>query len=120
MICIAEYTAAATALTAVAGWMTPESVRTYVSINADPWDNNVQFNFEEPMGSLGIEFDVINMQDCLLNIFHHQCNVTITQVSIMLVSNFSHQSVMLLFTLGSALTILILIVKIGSLDHWHH
>ena len=58
MICIAEYTAVATAITAVAGWMTPESVRTYVSINADPWDNNVQFNFEEPMGSLGIEFDV--------------------------------------------------------------
>ena len=57
MICIGEYTAAATALTAIAGWMTPESVRTYVSINADPWDNNVQFNFEEPMGSLGIEYD---------------------------------------------------------------
>ena len=51
MICIAEYTAAATAITAVAGWITPAAVRTYVSINADPWDNNKQINFEEPMGS---------------------------------------------------------------------
>ena len=58
MICIAEYTAAAIAMTAVAGWMTPESVRTYVSINVDPWDNNDQIDFEEPMGSLGIEWDI--------------------------------------------------------------
>ena len=58
MICIAEYTAAATAITAVAGWITPAAVRTYVSINADPWDNNKQIDFEEPMGSLGIEYDV--------------------------------------------------------------
>ena len=57
MICIAEYTAAATALTAVAGWITPAAVRTYASINADPWDNNKQIDFEEPMGSLGIEYD---------------------------------------------------------------
>ena len=47
-----------------------------------------------------------NMQNCLLNIFHHRGNVMTTQVSIMLVSNFSHQSVALLFTLGSALIIL--------------
>ena len=58
MICLGEYTAAATAITAVAGWMTPESVRTYISINADPWDNNKQINFKEPMGSFGIEHDV--------------------------------------------------------------
>ena len=58
MICIAEYTAAATAITAVAGWITPAAVRTYVSINADPWDNNKQINFEEPMGSLGLEWDI--------------------------------------------------------------
>lgn len=58
MICIGDYTAAATTITAVAGWVTPESVRTYVSINADPWDNNNQINFKEPMGSLGIEFDI--------------------------------------------------------------
>ena len=58
MICLGEYTAAATTLTAIAGWMTPESVRTYVSINADPWNNNTQIDFEEPMGSLGIEYDV--------------------------------------------------------------
>ena len=58
MIWIAEYTAAATAITAVAGWITPAAVRTYVSINADPWDNNKQINFEEPMGSLGLEWDI--------------------------------------------------------------
>ena len=57
-ICLGEYTAAATIATAVAGWITPESVRTYVSINADPWDNNDQLNFKEPMGSFGIEYDV--------------------------------------------------------------
>ena len=58
MICLGEYTVAGTIATAAVGWLTPESVRTYVSINADPWDNNAQFNFEEPMGSLGIEYDV--------------------------------------------------------------
>ena len=57
-ICLGEYTAAATIATAVSGWITPESVRTYVSINADPWDNNDQLNFKEPMGSFGIEYDV--------------------------------------------------------------
>ena len=57
MICLGEHTAAATAITAVAGWATPESVRTYISINADPWDNNKQIDFEEPMGSFGIEYD---------------------------------------------------------------
>jgi hypothetical protein len=58
MICLGQYTVAASVATAVAGWMTPESVRTYVSINADPWDNNKQIDFEEPMGSLGIEYDI--------------------------------------------------------------
>ena len=58
MICIGEYTAVATVLTALAGSMTPESVRTYVSINADPWDNNDQIDLEEPMGGFGIEFDI--------------------------------------------------------------
>jgi len=60
MICIGEYTVAASIATAVVGLATPESVRTYVSINADPWDNNKQVDFEEPMGSLGIEYDVSN------------------------------------------------------------
>jgi len=57
-ICLGNYSVAATAVTAVAGWITPESVRTYVSINADPWDNNDQLKFEEPMGSFGIEYDI--------------------------------------------------------------
>jgi len=58
MICIGEYTAVATVLTALAGSMTPESVRTYVSVNADPWDNNDQIDLEEPSGGFGIEFDI--------------------------------------------------------------
>jgi hypothetical protein len=58
MICIGEYTVAASLATAVAGWMTPESVKTYIAINADPWDNNDQIDFEEPMGSFGIEWDI--------------------------------------------------------------
>ena len=57
-ICIGMSTLLATAATMIVGEVTPESVRTYVSINADPWDNNEQINFEEPMGSLGIEYDI--------------------------------------------------------------
>jgi len=57
-VCISMNTLLATAATMIVGEVTPESVRTYVSINADPWDNNKQIDFEEPMGSLGIEYDV--------------------------------------------------------------
>ena len=120
MICIGEYTAAATALTAIAGWITPESVRTYVSINADPWDNNKQIDFEEPMGSLGIEYDV--HRNFRLFAEHlsspMQCNdhPGINHAGIKFLAPIGD----VLFTLGSALTILILIIKIGSMDHWHH
>ena len=57
-ICIGMNSVVASLATVVIGEVTPESVRTYVSINADPWDNNEQINFEEPMGSMGIEYDV--------------------------------------------------------------
>ena len=57
-VCIAMNTLLATAATMIVGEVTPESVRTYVSINADPWDNNTQINFKEPMGSLGVEYDI--------------------------------------------------------------
>ena len=57
-ICIGMNTLLATAATMIVGEVTPESVRTYVSLNADPWDNNAQIDFKEPMGSLGIEYDV--------------------------------------------------------------
>ena len=57
MTCIAESTVLATLITAFTGWATPESVKTYVSLNIDPWDNNTQIDFKEPMGSLGIEYD---------------------------------------------------------------
>ena len=57
-ICIGMNTLLATAATMIVGEVTPESVRTYVSLNADPWDNNAQIDFKEPMGSLGIEYDI--------------------------------------------------------------
>ena len=57
-ICIGMNTLLATAATMIVGEVTPESVRTYVSLNANPWDNNAQIDFKEPMGSLGIEYDV--------------------------------------------------------------
>ena len=52
------HTLLATAATMIVGEVTPESVRTYVSLNADPWDNNAQIEFEEPMGSFGLEYDI--------------------------------------------------------------
>ena len=57
-VCIGVNTVLATLATAIVGEVTPEPVRTYVSLNGDPWDNNEQINFKEPMGSLGIEYDV--------------------------------------------------------------
>jgi len=57
-ICIGMNSIVAALATVVVGEVTPESVRTYISINADPWDNNAQIDFEEPMGSFGIEYDI--------------------------------------------------------------
>ncbi len=57
-ICIGMNSIVAALATVVVGEVTPESVRTYISLNADPWDNNAQINFEEPMGSFGIEYDI--------------------------------------------------------------
>ena len=57
-LCIGINTVAATLATAIIGEVTPEPIKTYVSVNTDPWDNNNQFNFKEPMGSFGIEYDV--------------------------------------------------------------
>ena len=58
MICIGAQTITATLATIAIGSMTPEEIKTYISINADPWDNNEQINFKEPMGSLGIEYGI--------------------------------------------------------------
>ena len=57
-ICIGMNTMVAALATVVVGEVTPESVRTYISLNTDPWDNNAQIDFDEPMGSLGIEYDI--------------------------------------------------------------
>lgn len=57
MICLGTYTVAAAVLTAVTGMATPEEIQTYISLNGDPWDNNEQIDFEEPMGSYGIEYN---------------------------------------------------------------
>ena len=57
-ICIGMNTVFAALATVVVGEVTPESVGTYISFSADPWDNNAQIDFEEPMGSFGIEYDI--------------------------------------------------------------
>ena len=57
-ICIGMNSVVAALATAVVGEVTPEPVKTYISLNYDPLDNNEQINFEEPMGSFGIEYDV--------------------------------------------------------------
>ena len=57
-ICIGLNTVLGTLATAVIGSITPDDIKTYVSLNIDPWDNNTQIDFREPMGSFGIEYDV--------------------------------------------------------------
>jgi len=57
MKCLGTISIVATFATIVTGLVTPEKVKTYVSLNVDPWDINEQINFQEPMGSLGIEYD---------------------------------------------------------------
>ena len=57
-ICIGMNSVVAALATVVVGEVTPEPVKTYISLNYDPLDNNEQINFEEPMGSFGIEYDV--------------------------------------------------------------
>ena len=57
-ICMGLNSVLATLATVVIGEVTSESVKTYLSLNSDPWDNNTQIDFYEPMGSFGIEHDV--------------------------------------------------------------
>ena len=57
-ICIGMNSVLAALATVVVGEVTPESIKTYITLNADPWDNNAQINFEEPMGSFGVEYDI--------------------------------------------------------------
>lgn len=57
-VCIGMNTFVAALATAVIGEVSPEEIKTYISINADPWDNNAQISLKEPMGSFGIEYDV--------------------------------------------------------------
>ena len=56
--CIGAQTIVATLATIAFGEVTPESIRTYTSINLDPRDNNEQIKFKEPVGALGIEYDI--------------------------------------------------------------
>ena len=57
-ICIGMNSIVAALATVVVGEASPESIKTYITLNADPWDNNAQINFEEPMGSFGVEYDI--------------------------------------------------------------
>lgn len=57
-LCIGLSTILGTITTVAVGAATPDDIKTYVALNNDPWDNNTQLNFMEPMGSFGIEYDV--------------------------------------------------------------
>jgi hypothetical protein len=57
-LCLATNTLLGVISTALVGTVTPDEIKSYVSINHDPWDNNEQIDFHEPMGSFGIEYDV--------------------------------------------------------------
>lgn len=57
-ICVGTNGIVAALATVLVGEVSPESIKTYVSLHADPWDNNAQINFEEPMAAFGIEHDI--------------------------------------------------------------
>ena len=57
-VCIGFNGIAAAFATVIIGEVSPEPVKTYIAINADPWDNNSQIVLDEPMGSFGIEYDI--------------------------------------------------------------
>jgi len=57
-VCIGAHSILVAIATVVVGEVTPEPVKTYISLNTDLWDTNKQFEFEQPMGSFGIEYDV--------------------------------------------------------------
>ena len=72
-------------ITTVARGHDSGNLKTYISLSNDPWDNNTQLNFMEPMGSFGIEYD-LNPNIRLLEVFIITQTV-MTQELIMLVSN---------------------------------
>lgn len=57
-VCIGMSTVVSALATVMVGSVTPDKITTYVSLNVDPWDNNEQIVFQEPMGSFGIEYDI--------------------------------------------------------------
>ena len=57
MLCIGPSTIVGTLTTAILGVMSPDSVKTYVGVNIEPYDTE-QFDLNEPSGSFGIEYDM--------------------------------------------------------------
>lgn len=57
-VCLGMNSIVAALATIAIGEATPDSVRSYIAINADPWDNNAQIDFKEPMGTFGLEYDL--------------------------------------------------------------
>jgi hypothetical protein len=56
-LCIGPSTIVGTLTTAILGVMSPDSVKTYVGVNIEPYDTE-QFDLNEPSGSFGIEYDM--------------------------------------------------------------
>ena len=53
ILCIGPSTIVGTLTTAILGVMSPDSVKTYVGVNIEPYDTE-QFDLNEPSGSFGI------------------------------------------------------------------
>lgn len=56
-ICIGVASITGAVVTAAIGSITPDDLKTYIGFNYSPIEQS-QFQFEEPMGSFGIEYDV--------------------------------------------------------------
>ena len=57
ILCIGPSTIVGTLTTAILGVMSPDSVKTYIGVNIEPYDTE-QFDLHEPSGSFGIEYDM--------------------------------------------------------------
>ena len=56
-LCLGPSTIIGTITTAILGVMSPDEVKTYVGVTLEPYDSH-QLDFNEPIGSFGVEWDV--------------------------------------------------------------
>ena len=57
-LCIGAQTLMGIVATGAIGMVTPDEIKSYVMVNHQIGDKNEQFNFGEPMGGFGIEYDI--------------------------------------------------------------